>query len=194
LPAYRIAGRGVSAAEGRVEEGQARLEDEGAAEGEALHLSAAQRGAGSLAEPAEPDQVEDAGDLVANHRARGAAELKRVGHVLEHRHVRPYRVRLEDHAEVAAGWGREEAAARRGGHAGAGGGRAPRGMLEPGDQPEGGGLAAAARSEKGENLAALDGQADVVYRPRRPEELGDAVERENRLGGAGLRAHARPAT
>jgi len=37
-------------------------------------------------------------------------------------------------------------------------------LFEPGDQPQGGGLAAAGRAEQGEELAAGHGQVDVVDR------------------------------
>src|SRR5262249_15736216 len=81
-PASPRAGWGVRGGEGRGGGERAGRVDGGGAQGEALHLPPAQQRARPLAEPAEPDQVEDAGDLVANHRARNAAELERVGHVL----------------------------------------------------------------------------------------------------------------
>src|SRR5262250_554972 len=72
----------VEIAERLVEEEEIRLVDEGAAEGEALHLPAAQERARPLAEPAEADQVEDAFDLLAEDGPRRTAEAEGVGDVL----------------------------------------------------------------------------------------------------------------
>src|SRR5499425_328116 len=79
LRAHLLAELRVEVAERLVEEEEIRLVDEGPAEGEALHLSAAQERARPFAEPAEADQVEDAFDLLAEDRARRPAEAEGVG-------------------------------------------------------------------------------------------------------------------
>src|SRR5690606_21791698 len=125
-------------------------------------------------------------------RAAGAAALQRVGDVVEHRHVRPQGVGLEDHADVAplgrhvqAALGGVLSSARDGDLTGVG-------LLEPGDRAQQGGLAATARPEQDDELAAADAQCDVVYGPHdaavtAPEPLVEARDVDDRLSAHGYR-------
>ena len=91
------------------------------------------------------------------------------GDVLEDRHVREERVRLEDHVHRALG-------RRDIGHVAAGEQNpAGRRLLEAGDHPQGRRLAATARAEQREELALADRQVDVDHLEI-AEELRDLVE------------------
>jgi hypothetical protein len=190
LHAHLLAQLRVQVAEGLVEQQEVRLVDERPAEGQALHLPAAQHRARAALGAAQAHQVEHAGHLVPHRRLREAPELERVGDVLEHGHVRPDRVGLEDHPEVAL-VGRHEVPPGRGRHHPIAQGDLARvGLLEAGHEPQRGGLAAAAGAEQGEDLAAPDRQRNGIHRRRLAEPLADAVEREDRLADAGrLRSH-----
>src|SRR5439155_20739520 len=111
--------------------------------------------------------------------------------VRERGRVGPHRVRVEDHAKIAL-IRRDEGPARRGGdHSVTQGDLASVGALEARHQAQRRGLAAAAGAEEGEDLAAPDRQRHAVHGGGLTEQLADAVERENRLAGDGLRPHAR---
>ena len=114
LDAHLLAELGVEVAERLVEEQDVRLVDQRPAEREPLHLPAAQERGRPRLVPGEPDQVEHPGHLVLDDGALGPAQLERVRNVGEDRHVRPDRVGLKDHAEVALVGGDEESAGRRG--------------------------------------------------------------------------------
>ena len=94
--------------------------------------------------------------------ARDLAVLERIDHVLPHRHVRPHRVGLEHHAEVARPRRHQDAALGRRhqipGDADLAAGR----MLEPGDAAQGRGLAAAGGTEQHHDLAGRHREADAV--------------------------------
>ena len=172
LDAHLLAQLGVEVAERLVEQQQIRLVDERAAEREALLLAAAeQRGRPrSPARPVRPGRAR-ARPSSRMRRAVVAAQLERVGDVLEHGHVRPDRVRLEDHAEVALVGRHERRRRRRGDDAPAQRDLAGVGTLEAGDQAQGRGLAAAARPEQREDLAAPDLERRAVHRRRGPNSL-----------------------
>src|SRR5206468_2998812 len=85
-----------------------------------------------LVQPGEADQVEHARYLLGDDAALHAAQAERVGDVLEHVHVRPYRVRLEDHAEVTLVRRHEHPPRHRGDDAPAQRDLARVGMLESG--------------------------------------------------------------
>ena len=102
-------------------------------------------------------------------RARGVAPvLQRIGDILAHRHMRPDRVRLEHHAEIAQTRRHEHAPRRRGDHAFRHRDLAGSRMLKPGDAAQGRGLAAPRRPEQDHDLAGGDAKAHVVHgRPAR---------------------------
>src|SRR5205814_2093670 len=93
-----------------------------------------------------------------------------VGDVLEHAHVREEGVRLEHHADVAL------RCRYRGDVAAADGNAAGGRYLQPGDEPQRGGLAAARRAEERRERAALDAKGDVVHRGHRAVALRDVPE------------------
>ena len=111
------------------------------------------------------------------------AMLQRIDHVLPHRHVRPHRIGLEHHAEVARARRHQDAARRRRHHPAADRNLAAGRMFEAGDAAQRRGLAAAGRPEQHHDLAGRHGEADAV--DRRPAdrellpEVGDLQRRRH---------------
>src|SRR6185312_12007654 len=99
----------------------------------------------------------------------------RVADVLGDAHVRPQRVRLEHHADMAV-LGRDVDVGAADDQI-ADPDRAALRSLEPGDQAQQRALAAAGRTEHREELALVDRERNVVDRGDRSEALDDAVER-----------------
>ena len=102
----------------------------------------------------------DEGERVVDHGGEpgtpDAAAVQRVGDVVADGEVREQSVTLEHHAEAAAVRGDA-------GHIlAADGDAAPRGLLEPGDSHQDGGLAAAAGAEEGEEGGGGDVEGNVV--------------------------------
>ena len=114
--------------------------------------------------------VHQARDLGVGQPADAQPELE----VLAHRHVRIERVALEHHGDVAV-LGRDVVHDPPVDADGAGGD-----LLEPGDQAEDGGLAAAGRTDQHQELVILDVQIEVVDHADRSEVLGDALEKDVR--------------
>ena len=112
-------------------------------------------------------RLDPLGDLAL----RRPAHLEPVAEVLAHRHVRVERVALEDHRHVAG-------ARRQIGHVAlTDRDRSPGRLLEAGDHPQQRRLAAARRPDEHEELAAADGQRDVVDGDHSAgEDLADVVE------------------
>jgi hypothetical protein len=91
--------------------------------------------------------------------------------------VRPDRVGLEHHADVAQARRDEETALRRGDHVPADRDLAPGRVLEAGDAAQRGGLAAARRAEEDHDLAGGDAKAHIVDgRPAGGEALHQPVD------------------
>ena len=177
LDPHLLAELGIEVAERLVQQQEIRLVHERPAESQALHLAAAQQRGRARLESLESDQAQHPLDLVADDAALHAAERERIGDVLEDGHVRPDRVRLEDHAEVPEVRREEHPPRHRGHHAAAQRDLARVGALEPGDQAQRGRLAAAARSEQGEDFAPPDFERCAVHRGVRAEGFADVVER-----------------
>ena len=101
-----------------------------------------------------------------------AGHLQREGDVVAHRHMRIERIGLEHHGELALG-------RRLAGHVAAvdvdG---AAAGVLEPGDQPQQRGLAAARGADEDDELAVLDDQVDFRNDDGRPEGFRHFLERD----------------
>ena len=85
-----------------VEQQQVRLHHEGARECHALLLSARKLRRKARMEFGEINGFERSRYLVANRVIRSSPDAKRVGDVLEHRHVRKERVILKDHSDPPA--------------------------------------------------------------------------------------------
>src|SRR5262249_9423329 len=102
--------------------------------------------------------------------------LQPVGDVLGHGHVGKQRIVLEQQADVTL-------IRPLAGHRLAGDfDDALFGMLEAGDEPQGGRLAATARPQQRDDLAGANAEADIVDRIRRPEPLDDVAEFDDGLG------------
>src|SRR4030095_5875588 len=108
------------------------------------------------------DQFEGFFDAPLNFLAIGAPHVERKRDVLKYRHVRPDRVGLKHHADVAffrrhvdAPIGRDHDAARDLHLPGIG-------LFEARDHAQGRRLAAAARSEQGDDFALLDFERSII--------------------------------
>jgi len=117
-----------------------------------------------------------------------AAHLERVRDVLAHSHVRPQRVRLEDHAHVPLV--RRHVDARSAVEDGllAEPERSTVGRLEARDATECRGLAASARPEEDEELAVVDHEVKPLDHDIPAVLLGQAVDRHTRHCRTPLRA------
>ena len=174
LEAHAVAQLGVKVRQRLVEEQQFGLHDEGAGKRKALLLAAGELGRIALGEVVEGDGVQHAHHLVLDLRLGQLvlAHFQREGRIGEDGHVRPDRVGLEHHAEVAL-VGRHEDVAARGIDDGAvdfdvAGRRA----LQSGDGPQRGGLAAARRPEQREEHALRNFEGDVLGGLHRRTLLG----------------------
>ncbi len=103
---------GVEVRQGLVEQQQLRPVDDAARQRHALHLAAGQRHHRPVGIFRQADQRERLVDLAARIGAREFAMLERIDHVLPHRHMRPHRIGLEHHAEVAQPRRHQDAVAR----------------------------------------------------------------------------------
>src|SRR5205807_3719546 len=130
----------------------------------------------------ERDHLEHAQDAFLDlaPAERAPAHPQRERGVLEHRHVRPDGVGLEHHAQPAP-VRRDEDPALRGVHdiAADGDFSLPR-PLKAGNGAQGGGLAAAARSEKREQLALRHFEGDLVRGTDRLAALVDILGAQSR--------------
>src|SRR5690606_30183972 len=113
----------------------------------ALLLAAAQLGRIAEPEILEADDIERLGDLAVERLARELTAAERIEHVLEHRHVRPERVGLEDEADAPLLRRHRDPGARRADDPRADPDLAAVGVVEPGDEAKRGALAAAARPD-----------------------------------------------
>jgi hypothetical protein len=120
--------------------------------------------------PGQADEVEQRLGLRAPLGPRGAADGERVGDVLADGEMREERERLEHHAEVAL-------VGRHAGYVGAPDEDLPcRRRLEPRDQAQQRGLAAARRAEQADEAPARDVQRHAVDGGDAAEALGDAAK------------------
>ena len=156
LELHLLAQLEVERPERLVEEEHPRPVDECARERDPLLLAAGELPRLAPLEPREPDELERldnaAAELVATYLLPAQSE----GDVLEDRQVREERVRLEHRVHVALV--RRQSAHVAAAELDAAGGR----VLEAADHPEGGRLAAAGRTEHGEEAAAPDVERDLV--------------------------------
>ncbi len=184
----------VQVAEGLVEEQHRGPEHEGAREGHPLLLAARELRGAAGGQLAHLHEAERPRDPLPELRLRHLPHPQAVGHVVEHGHVGPDRVGLEHHRESPL----------LGRHADARGGGEDRlavdpnlarlGRLEPGDGPQGGGLAAARRTQQGHVLAGGHREGDPAHRGDRPvadDQVAD-LDRGGPAPRAGRLAHAIP--
>ena len=92
---------GVEIGQRLVEQQHLRLDRERARDRHALLLAAGELAGAARLEPGELHQLQRGGDLAPDLVARQPALLEAEGDVLRDRHVRPQRVALEHHADVA---------------------------------------------------------------------------------------------
>jgi hypothetical protein len=90
--------------------------------------------------------------------------MRREGDVLAHRHVRVERVGLEHHGKAAVGGGHGVASCRRCDLAAGD-------VLQPRDQPQKRGLAAARGADEDHELAVFDGQVEGGMTSTSPNDL-----------------------
>ena len=193
----------VESTEGLVEEEDARLDREGAGEGDALALAAGELLGVALVEAGKLDEVEELhrapADLLARRPGLSRTNLEPERDVLEHRHVAKERIGLEDEADVAIlhGLGRCVLVAKED----AAGGR----RLEAGDETQERRLPRARGAEEGDQLAGLDAHRNVVERRVAAEFLADVLDaniqarlplsiRDATSAGGCLRVHRRSGT
>ena len=173
---------GVEIRERLVEQQDARVVDQRTRERDALHLSAGQLRHRARGIFGEADELEHARDLLRGLVARHFAVAQRIVDVLLHRHVRPHRVGLEHHADVAQARRHVQSALGRRDLVAADRDRAAGRLFEAGDAAQGRGLAAAGGPEQHDDLARRDAEAHVVDRGAADQELL-AQMRDDQFGG-----------
>src|SRR5205814_2594102 len=146
LRAHMHAQLRIEVTERFIQKEQPRFEHHGASKRHALLLATRQLGRRPAFQPLQSDQLERAADPVLYLAAFHAPHAQRIRDVVEHRHVRPDRVTLKDHADVAFLGRHENAAFGTADLPIAQPDLAFVRLLEAGDHAQGCGLATAARS------------------------------------------------
>ena len=164
LGAHLVAQAGIEVAQRFVEQDEVGSSDETAGEGDALLLTTAELRRVAVEKGTAVDEGGGLLDPPGLDALLDAASLQGVADVLADGHVRPQRIGLEHHADVAL-VGRQVDPAVGVEHRG----RpecdlAGAGCLEAGEAAQGGGLAAPAGTEEDEELALLDLEIQVVDR------------------------------
>ena len=175
---------GVEVRQRLIHQADARLRHDGAAERHTLLLPAGELRRLAFEQPIEPENSGGALQARIALGARHIAHPQAEQDVLGDRQVRKQRVALEHHRDAALG-------GRQRGHIALGDpDRAGIRCVEPGDQPQGGGLAAAGRAEQRHEMAGRRRKADVVDRGGRSPSLRDPRQtnvRHRRSIGSGRR-------
>ena len=153
----------VEIAERLVEQQELRLIDEAARKRHALHLTAGERHDRAIGKFREPYKFQYFAGLAVDLGARHAAMPQRISDVLLDGHVRPDRVGLEHHADIAQTRRHLHAIGRRRYDAPANADAPGRGMLEPRDAAQRRGLAAAGGAEQHDDLAGRHVKAHPVH-------------------------------
>lgn len=172
LDAHLHAKEGVEVRQRFVEEEDLRLADHGAADGDALALAAGEVLGFALEQLVELQDRRGRVDTALDLLFVDVGELEAEGHVLRHRHVRVERVGLEHHAHRTV-LGRQVVDAlvadvqiARGD------------VLQPGDQSQQRGLAAAGWTDEDDELTVLDIQVDMPGDRRTVVTLADVAQRD----------------
>jgi hypothetical protein len=182
LETHLLAQLGIEVRQRLIEQQQLGMADDGAGERHALLLAAGELGSRSLRDGVHSHQPQSVHRALANFafpRPR-AADPERIGDVIQHVHMRPDRIRLEDHSEVAPVSRHENVPCGVGEYRAAHDDPAGVRLLQAGDAAQRRGLAAAARTEQREERAlrhleahAPDRVHDPVPRRIRPFEAFD---------------------
>jgi hypothetical protein len=170
LDLHRLAQLGVERGERLVQQQQLRLHRERAGDRDALALPARDLGDGALRDAGQADQFQQLLDPGPAPGRGHAADAQRIGDVVADREMAEQGQRLEHHAELApvrrhrrdVGFVEQHAA----------GGR----RLQPGDDAQQGGLAAAGRPEEAHQLPGRNQQVDVGHGQHRPVGLAHALQ------------------
>ncbi|EAU67861.1 conserved hypothetical protein [Stigmatella aurantiaca DW4/3-1] len=143
---------GIQVGERLVEQEDARLADDGAANGDALPLATGERGGFAVEQRLQFQDARGAPHLLLDDAGLDLGQIQREGHVLPDGHVGIERVGLEHHRQVAPGRGQvrdglaiEEDLTRGG-------------LFQAGDQPQQRGLATARGAQEDAELVILDAQ------------------------------------
>src|SRR5207244_1202020 len=154
---------GVQVRQRLVEEQHRGREDEGPGQRHPLLLAAGELGRAALGQRAHLHEVERPPHALGHLARRQPAHAQAVGDVVEHRHVRPDRVGLEDHREPAPlGWHVNTAGAAVDGGA-TDADLAGCRMLEAGDGAQRGRLAAARGAQQRDVLAGPDAERHSAH-------------------------------
>ena len=167
LVAHLGAQAGIEVAERLVEQQHLGLEHQRAGDRHALLLAARQGRRRPVGEALHLDQAQRRHHALLDLGLGDVAHAQGIGDVVEHRHVRPDRVGLEHHAELAQVGRHEQAGRRIAHHAAADHDRAGVVALQARHHAQGRGLAAARRAQQGDELAVLD-RRDRCRRPPSP--------------------------
>ncbi len=174
----------VEGAERLVEQQHLGQVDQRARQRDALLLAARELGGPAVRLASEPDALELGRDALVDLGLVDLLPLEPEGHVVGHGHVREQRVALEDGVGGALEGRQPDLVGALDQHLPA------RRLLEAGDHAQSRRLAAAARPEHREELAAGDLQVDVVDRREVAEALRDRAQGDALLAGGGLARHA----
>ena len=179
LPAHLGGKLRVQIRERFVEKQKPRLHDEGAGKRHPLLLSAGHLVGHAFFEARKMHETERFADLIRDGLPVQPADPERVGDVAEYIHVRPYRIGLEDHADIPllGGQGRRHAGAVKE-HVSVDHDPAGRGLRKTGDHPEQRRFAAAGRSDHGNEFPVADGERHLLYRRHRSEHFRQIIDHQ----------------
>jgi hypothetical protein len=161
---------GIEVAEGFIEEEDAGASDDGAAEGDALALTAGEFARAAVEEGRDLEHFGDFADSPFDFCPGGFALAHAEGEVVVDGHVGVEGVGLEDHGDIAVA--RFDAQNRAAIDAKVPGGR----VFESGDDAEGGGFATAGGTDEYEELSVLDGEVEIADGVDMAEGFADVVE------------------
>src|SRR5262249_55985870 len=153
----------IEIAEWFVQQQELRLIDEAARKRHTLHLAARERHDRTIGEFPEPDEFQYLAGLAVDLRAGPTAMRERIGGVRLDGHVRPDRIGLEHHADIARTRRHLDTISRRRHHASADADAPGGGMLEARDAAQRRGLAATGGTKQHHDLAGRHVKAHPVY-------------------------------
>ena len=175
LDAHLLAQLQIEVGQRFVEQEQPRPRDDGAGKRRALLLAAGELGGKLVGHAGEADEAQHRVHPFVDLGAVGFADFQRIGHVLAHRHVRPDRIALEHHADVALLRRQEDALGLGCVDEPADADAAAVDAVQAGDAHQRRGLAATGGAEQGEELAARNAKRNIVHRPVVAEPFDQAL-------------------
>ncbi len=154
--------RHIKVGQGFIQQHSAGIRDQTARQGHPLPLSARKVRGHAIGVGLKPRGGERRIGLSGNLGLGEPADLKRVGHVAPHRHMRPERVGLKHKADIALFGGQIHPCLSIGHFAGADADLAAAGGLEPRQDAQKGGFATARRPQKRDKFAIVEPGCDVL--------------------------------